>query len=89
MKSRSVTALVVSAALSLSLTSYAGAADSRSTPATAGWLERAVEWIARTVQPISGLWEEDGSLPAAPADTGGGANLDRCGAIDPLGGPCI
>jgi hypothetical protein len=87
MKSRKVAALVVSAALSLSLTPYADAADARSTPAApAGWLERTVEWIAKTVQPISGLWEEERSVPTAPS--GGGANLDRCGALDPLGGHC-
>jgi hypothetical protein len=75
MKSRSVTAIVVSAALSLSLTSYAGAADSRGTPATASWLERAVEWIAKTVQPIAGLWEEEEeSLPSTPR--GDGASTD-------------
>jgi hypothetical protein len=90
MKSPKVAAIVVSAALSLSLTPCAGAADARNTPAaTASWLDRAVEWIAKTVQPISGLWEEDGSLPAATGGTGGGASLDRCGAIDPWGGPCI
>jgi hypothetical protein len=90
MKSRSVAAIVVSAALSLSLTPSAGAAVARSTPtATAGWLERAVEWIAKTIQPISGLWEEDGSVPVVPGGEGDGANVDRCGAIDPWGGPCI
>jgi len=91
MKSRRIAAIVVSVALSLSLTPCAGAADARSAPAPlAGWLERAVEWIAETVQPLTGLWEEEGSLPNAPGGGGGdGASLDRCGAIDPWGGPCI
>lgn len=88
MKSRSVTAIVISAALSLSLTPYAGAADARNPPAaTSNWLERAVEWIAKTVQPIAGLWEKDGSVPAASGGTGGGANLDGGGCLDPLGHP--
>jgi len=88
MKSQKVAAIVVSAVLSLSLTPYAVAGDARSTPAvTAGWLERAVEWIAKTVQPISGLWEADGSLPAAPGGTAGGASTNGGGCLDPFGRP--
>jgi hypothetical protein len=86
MNSRKVAAIVVSAALSLSLTPYAGAAAARTTPAaTAGWLERAVEWIAKTVQPISGLWEEERSVPATPSGKGQ-VDMDGGGCLDPHGG---
>lgn len=85
MKSRRVTAIIVSAVLSLSLATHAGAADARSSPrATPGWLDRIIEWVVKTVQPVSGLWEEEKGLPGG---TGGGANLDGGGCLDPFGRP--
>lgn len=88
MKRRVVRTIVASAVLSLSLASYAGAADARSTARIeAGWLDEVVGWFSKIV-----LGDKDGRTevkPVAPGGTGG-ASLDGGGCLDPHGGtmPC-
>jgi hypothetical protein len=84
MKRQTVAAIAVSAVLSLSLATQAGAADAKSTGQHPhGWLTQVVEWIAKKVQTVTAPEKQDAGNPAA-----GGTNLDRCGALDPWGGSC-
>jgi hypothetical protein len=85
MKRRAIGTIVASAVLSLSLASYAGAADGRGTTRIeAGWLDEVVGWFSKIV-----LGDKDGRTevkPVAPGGTGG-ASLDGGGCLDPLGRP--
>ena len=93
MKRRMVAAIVLSTVLSVSLASRAGAAGGPSSgQATVGWLDRAIEWINRAVQPVWMLLEKDGGggiKPTPTSGTPGSPTLDGGGCLDPLGGkPC-
>jgi hypothetical protein len=53
MKRRMVAPLVVAAVLSLSLATQAGAAGHKSPEQAArGWLDRAISWLSKTLQPV-------------------------------------
>jgi hypothetical protein len=79
MKRQTVAAIAVSAVLSLSLATQAGAADAKSTGQHPhGWLTQVVEWIAKRVQTVT-------APEKTTVTTGGGPQLDGGGCLDPFG----